>query len=180
MDQGRITVSYAKALLDWANDNNLAEEVYAQTHCLLSFIRANPEFYLLLHSPMASLIKKIGAIKNVLLSCSPHLSNFVSLLVKNHREKQLIGTLLIYQSHYRKQRGIVKVMVESAVEMNDSYRQQIQNFLKNKFGGEIEQEFHQNPNLIGGFILTIDDQMLDKSVKGEIEKLRRKLIGIEN
>ena len=128
---------------------------------------------------MASLSKKITAINNVLQACSPNLSKLVSLMVKNHREKLLKSTLLVYQTSYRKRAGIVRVMVESATDLSDSPKQQIQDFIKRKFGGKVEQEFIINPNLIGGFVLTIDDLLLDKSVKGDIDKFRRKLIGIE-
>lgn len=180
MDQGRVSVSYAKALLDWAVDNNLVEEVYAQTECLLEFIDSNPEFLSLLNTPMASLTKKIEAISNILKSCSPLLVKFVVLLVKNRREKQLRSAVLMFQTLYRKKQNIIKASVESAKEINEGSKKQIHNFLVNRFGGKVEVDFTIKPEIIGGFVLSIDNLMVDKSVKGEIEKLKRKLIGTEN
>jgi F-type H+-transporting ATPase subunit delta len=180
MDQGRISASYAKALLQWASPLNLAHEVYEQSICLLKLMDSNPDFYLLLHSPMASLSQKIKAVTKVLNSCSPKLADFVCLMVKNRRERHLKNAILVYHVLYRQNYNITKATVESAKEMNTSSKQQIEDFLKTRFGGEIDLEFKLKPEIIGGFILTIDDLLLDKSVRGEIEKLRRKLIGIEN
>lgn len=180
MDQGRVSASYAKALLQWATGSNKASDVYRQSVCLLNLLDTTPDFYLLLHSPMASLSKKVDAVKNVLERCSPLLADFVCLMVKNRREKHLKNAILIYHVLYRQQYNITKAIVESAAEMSEISKQQIEEFLKNKFGNVVDLEFKLKPEIIGGFILTIDDLLLDKSVKGEIEKLRRKLIGIEN
>lgn len=179
MDQGRASASYAKALLDWAIDNNLAGDVYAQSHFLWNLINTNPDFYLLLHSPMTSITKKKLAIEHVLNSCSPLFSIFVSLMVKNHREKLLKSTLLVFQSLYRQRFNITMATVESANEMNHLAKQRVTEFLEKTFGGQIELVFQLKPEIIGGFVLIVNDQRLDKSVKGEIDKFRRKLIGIE-
>ena len=179
MDQGRASVSYAKALLDWSYENNRAKDVYVQSFCLINLIKSNPDFSRLLHSPMASLSKKVEAIKHVLNSCSPLLANFTALMVKNHREKQIINALLVYQTQYRQKYNTVNAIVESAVEMNSSSKQKTKDYLTGKYKKEIELEFLVNPELIGGFIITVDNNLMDKSVKGEIAKIRRKLIGIE-
>ena len=42
MDQGRVCMSYARALLEWNSESGIADEVYAQSACLVRLIDENP------------------------------------------------------------------------------------------------------------------------------------------
>ncbi len=177
MDQGRVTVSYARALLQWANENSVEEEVYEQSAYFVNLLN-NPDFAQLLTSPMINASKSAKTIQAVVSKATPKLARFVSLVQKNNREKQLTGMMLSFQKLYRDQKGIIRTRVESPTELSPSSKNGIKQFIGNSFKKEVELEFSFNPSLIGGFVLTIEDNMLDKSVKGELEKLRKKLMGI--
>ena len=43
-------MSYARALLEWAYESGIADEVYAQSACLVRLIDENPSFTHLLHT----------------------------------------------------------------------------------------------------------------------------------
>jgi F-type H+-transporting ATPase subunit delta len=180
MDQGRVSVSYARALLDWATGANLAPVVYTQSEALVHLIDNNPEFGQLLHSPMVSLSKKIVVLTKVLDSVAPQMVVFLQLVVKNRREKALKNILLVFQRLYRKKNGIIKSQIESAAELGKETKIAFENYLGKTFEKSVQMEFTVNPSIIGGFIITIEDNLLDKSIKWELEKLRRKLTGIEH
>ncbi|MDD2278329.1 MAG: ATP synthase F1 subunit delta [Bacteroidales bacterium] len=178
MDQGRITLSYARALLQWSSDKGVEHEVYTQSNSVISLVKNNPDFILLLQSTMITASKKLRTTQLVMEKTAPLLSNFVALAVKNGRENQLKGIMLNYQKLYRDKHGIILAGVESPADMNSKNKEGIKKFLSNAFNQKIEIEFAINPSLIGGFVLTIDDKLLDKSVKGELNKLQKKLMGI--
>lgn len=100
-------------------------------------------------------------------------------MVKNGKEKLLANALLNLNQLYRKKNHITRTTVESAISLNEATKKQFISFFEEKFGGTIEFEHLENPDLIGGFVVTIDDKRIDKSVKGEIEAIRRKLVGNE-
>jgi F-type H+-transporting ATPase subunit delta len=180
MDQGRISVSYARALLEWAVEKKTAQEVYAQSESLLNLIKNNPDFSLLLHSPMVSLTKKKQVVEKLLRNFTPNLVEIVGLVVKNRREKLLVNIILVYQKLYRERFGIIRSYVETANSLGPNLKNTIKDFLGNSYKKSVELDFKVNPDIIGGFILTIEDSLLDKSVKWELEKLRKKLVGIEH
>ncbi|HOP03248.1 MAG TPA: ATP synthase F1 subunit delta [Tenuifilaceae bacterium] len=179
MDQGRVSVSYAKALFDWASKTARIDEVYQQTGTLINLIEDNADFYMLLHSPMISFTKKSESISKVLGSCCPVLTKLVLLMVKNGKENLIRNTLLSFNLLYRKKNQITQTSVESAMPLSQETKQQFIRFFEEKFGGSIEFKHSVNPSLIGGFLITIDDKLVDKSVKGEIETIHRKLVSIE-
>jgi F-type H+-transporting ATPase subunit delta len=179
MDQSRVSVSYAKALLGWATDAKLLSEVYAQSIDLLAIIDNNSDFVHFIHSPIVSLSKKNAIIIKVLDGTAPLLTDFIKLIAKNRREKFIKHTLLVFQRLYREKQGIIKCQVESAGEIGVETQKAIEAYLASNFNKSVQMEFYVKPSLIGGFVVTIEDKLLDKSIKWELEKLRRKLTGIE-
>ncbi len=178
MDQGRVSVSYARALLEWANSKKLAGEVYVQSKSLFQFINNNPEFTQLLSSPVVLPSRKQKICSTLLTEFAPHLAKLVVLTIKNGRENNLPNIMLQYQKLYRNQNGIARVEIESAAELPSENINAIKNYLEQTLGKSIEVEHHIVPDLLGGFRLIIDDRLMDKSVKGELNLLRRKLLGI--
>lgn len=178
MNQGRVSASYARALWGWANDKGLATQVYEQSVELLEFAKQNPEFIELLNSKGVLPSKKETICLAVSSRLTPHLSSIISLHIKNKRESNLILTMLQYQNIYREKKGIVKVVVVSASMLSTKLVNGIKEFLHGKLNKDIEMEQDVNPELIGGFTLTIGDRYLDKSVRGELELFRKNLLGI--
>lgn len=179
MDQGRISGSYAKALLEYSLEKQVVEKVYAQTEIFLEIIKKNPDFSLLLHTPMVSLSKKVQVVNNFLKDYTPELIDLVVLVIKKGRETILENIMLVFQKIYRERFNIIKAFVESAKPLEEKTKVSIKEYLSTKYNKSVDLFFIVNPEIIGGFVLTIEDKLLDKSVKWELEKLRKKLIGIE-
>ncbi|HNS29741.1 MAG TPA: ATP synthase F1 subunit delta [Tenuifilaceae bacterium] len=173
MDQGRVCMSYARALLEWASESGIADEVYAQSACLVRLIDENPSFTHLLHTPMLSINKKINSAAKILADCAPRLITLVTLSIKNRREKYLKHILNCYQKLHREKLGIVRTQVEIARELSNETLLSIKHFIANSLKKEIELDVMVDPSLIGGFKLTIDDRLMDKSIRGELKLLRK-------
>ena len=178
MDQGRVSVVYARALLDWVSHINVASEAYAQSAKLLQILTVNPEFSELITSPVVASSTKERICSTLLQPFAPLFIRLLTLLIRKSRESYLANITLQYQRLYRLKNNIVKVEIESASEMNNLTIGAIKGFLEKKLEKSVEVEHQIIPELIGGFRLTIDDKLLDKSVKGELEAFRRKLLGI--
>ncbi|MFP4555540.1 MAG: ATP synthase F1 subunit delta [Bacteroidales bacterium] len=179
MNQGRVSVSYARALLGWALDQQVASNVYSQSEQFMRMIESNPEFYQMLHSPMISRSKKEKVIENILSKVAPDLIKFVHLIVKKQRESVLKSIILVFQRLYRQKFNIIKVNIESISELSQNSMDNIASYLRQKYKKDVEIGLTVNPELIGGFTLTIEDKYLDKSIRGELELLRKKILGIE-
>jgi F-type H+-transporting ATPase subunit delta len=178
MDTGRVSSNYARAFLDWTNEKNLSDQAYMQSKPLLKFIDENPEFSEMLCSHGVSIKSKQRIVSTILLEFAPEFKGIFSLIINNRREKQLKTIILQYQKLYRENKGIVKTQIESATGLTDKNIDSIKNYLAVSLNKKVEIEHKINPNLIGGFTLTIEDRLMDKSVKGELELLRRKFSGI--
>jgi len=168
-------MSYARALLDWAEESGLAMDIYAESANLIQLIEENPSFYYLMHTPMVSLTKKIKTVTTILLNYTPYLTTIVCLTIRNRREKQLKHILNCFQKLFRDKYGIIKTHVEVASEISKETQLSIKEYIAKTLKKNVEIDFNVNPMIIGGFKLVIEDRLLDKSVKGELELLRKRL-----
>lgn len=178
MNQGRLSINYARALLHWATNSGVEQDVYDQSESVINLLHANAEVVSIIGSPVVPLSKKVKTLKLIFDKTAPQLSDFAVLVTKNGRIQQLDRILLNYQNLYRERLGIIRVKVESPKGLEQQQKEGIANYLKKHFNKQVEMEFALNPSLIGGFVLTINQQMLDRSVKGELNKLHKQLMGI--
>ena len=81
---------------------------------------------------------------------------------------------------YRKTNGIYSVKVTSAGELSAAERDRIKTIITRHLpeGSKIEYSSTVDPELLGGFVVNIDNERLDASIKNELEQLRLKLISI--
>ena len=77
----------------------------------------------------------------------------------------------------RRQCSIAHVEVVTAAKLPDNEINGILDVVKKHLGSKtLEQSFKVDKDLIGGFTINVDGQVLDASVKNELSKLRLKLL----
>jgi F-type H+-transporting ATPase subunit delta len=72
-------------------------------------------------------------------------------------------------------RGIAVAEVTTAVPLDDSSRAQLAARLTRYVGQQIEMETSVDPAIMGGVVVRVGDLLLDGSVRGRLEALRRRL-----
>jgi len=102
-------------------------------------------------------------------------TNFVKLLVANKRLAVLPEISAQFEALKNAQAGAIDVMVTSAFEMDDAQISAVVNALKKKFNSEINISTETDESLIGGIKIRAGDQVIDGSIKGQLQKLANEL-----
>ena len=76
---------------------------------------------------------------------------------------------------YRKYLGITKAELITATTVSKEVLTNIETMLKQMLLTKIEFNQNINPDIIGGFILRIDDQQIDASVKTQLKEFKKQL-----
>ncbi len=174
MDNGKISVRYARALLSDAAEQHCETEVYRQL-CLLTanYSLAIPQFNDALSNPMAGDNEKIElhrtAIGEPVHPCLDHFLNFVTA---KRRENKIFLIALKYQEMYREMKQLLRADVTAAAELDDKALESIRDFVRETFNRDVELHTKVDSSLIGGFILDIEHDRMDASIKGRLEKLK--------
>ena len=150
MNTGAISKRYAKALLELSRESGRGEQDCSQALALLEHPEAKP-------AKLEEDIQKL-----------------VELLIRNGRMPYVKFILRSFVDLYRKENGIVEVRLTMAAE-SPALEEKLRKILASAIDGTILFTSKVDPDLIGGFVLEVDDRQLNASAKSQLEKIRRKL-----
>lgn len=180
MDHSKITVRYAKALFELAKERSLLEVVKKDVELIFQLCNESIEFKSFLESPIIKTSQKIKLL-NSLFSENIHEQsmNFIRLVTENKRESHLQGICRNILTLYRNEQGIKTAVLTSAVTLDRTLTTQIAQQLEKELKAKVELSGKVNPELIGGFILRVDDRQLDASVATQLQKIKQRLLKTE-
>ena len=178
MNNSKVSVRYAKALLQTALEKKSEEQVRKDVALILDCLKTDADFSLMLESPVIADRKKVE-IFNAMFSSSfsPLTLDFFKLLIKNKRENFLKIICLDYLSFYAEGKNIRQVTVTSATEQPDEVYSAVQRLVAKAFddSGTVEMTRKTDADIIGGLIIQIDDKVYDASIRTQLKKVKEKL-----
>lgn len=177
MNLSLVSVRYAKALFKLSVEKGITEEVYENIQLLLSNCTENTSFCEFVRSPVVKPSKKKKLFDDVFGKIlNPVTLNFLKVVIDNNRELILDLIFRGYISFYKKEKNIKTVTLYSAFEMEDAYVERVRRLLIKEIGEPLELKTIKKEDLLGGFILKVDDKMVDASITGKLKQVKEYLI----
>ncbi len=108
---------------------------------------------------------------------APELRNFIGLLAKNGRlgDSRLIFNSFI--SLYYKSRGIIRGrLVLPSEDSGQDLADKLTGLVESRTGKKLLLRTEIDESLIGGFLLEVEDQLLDASVSHQLDMIKRQFI----
>lgn len=181
MDEGKIAVRYAKALLSLARERGVTESVRIDLETIYQLFETFPRFSQVLESPVIKIKEKNLFFENVFSkNVNSTTYSFLMLLLTNHREAYLRNISRIFLDAYRKGAGYKEAKLISAIEIDMATVEQFKVFIRKHFNSEVDLTCSVDENLIGGFVLQVEDQQIDASVAAKLTKLKRELLASQS
>jgi F-type H+-transporting ATPase subunit delta len=169
-----VASRYAKSLIDLAIETKQLEEVRRDMQLIKEVCNSLHEFVLLLESPIVKTDKKMAIFKTIFGGkISATTQTFLNLIATKRREGYIDDIANAFDDQYKLHMNITTVKVETAVPLDAKSKKTILDIVKQTVTGEIELIEKVNAELIGGFILTINDRQVDQSVKRKLNDLRK-------
>ncbi len=179
MDQGLLPRRYAKALYKFAVEHDSEERVYRLMKNVRASFDKEPAIAQVVANPFVSDAEK----RELLITAAEATdadtcyADFVKLLSQNGRIALAGDIALAYIAIYRAEKRIYKVEVVTADTLPEETVARLRALIeKHLDGGTMEYSRRVDPELIGGFVINIDNEQLDASVSNELKQLRLKLL----
>jgi F-type H+-transporting ATPase subunit delta len=175
MQNPRLASRYAKSLIDIAQEQNVLEAIKGDMELIAQICNSNPDFVLMLKSPVVKADKKVAVMHAVLDGKVQKVTlAFISLLVNKGREFYLPEIATTFSLQYKELKNIKTVNLTTAVAIDEDLKKMIHSKVSASVqDGHIELETNVDEDLIGGFTLEIGDKLFDASI-------RRDLVDIKN
>ena len=176
MNDSKISVRYAKALFNLAKEKNLLEQIKSDVELLYEACLL-PDFIEFLNSPIIPISKKQLVFQGIFnKSVHKYVVDFLNIITKSRREIYLKLITLDFLKFYRDLLGVTEAELTTAVEISDNSKTQIVEMLKKILDSTIDIKHKIKPEIIGGFILRINDKQIDVSVKTQLQNYKKELV----
>ena len=178
MDNGLIPHRYAKALYKFALEHGSDARVYDEMKEVIASFQSDPRLAKVMANPYVGRKEKAEVLK---AAAGDKVENdylgFIKLILDKRREIYALQMALAYRDIYRKANRISQVKITTAVKLPDAEIKKLKDLVSNSFKGTtLEFSEAVNPDLIGGFVIDVDDSKMDASISNEIEQLRLNLL----
>lgn len=177
MSSRAAATRYAKALLDVAGND--ATTVEGQLSRFALTLGAHVELRQALLSPSVPARAKgpiVTAVAARLGMPGPAV-RLLQLLAERDRLHLIDDVLVVYRERVLERQKIVNAHVRSAVVLSPDALKAIETRLGTITGKSVSIDAVVDPDLIGGVVATVGSTVFDGSVKRQLEKLRKQLMG---
>ncbi len=168
-----ITTPYAEAFLQVASSRNEVDTVVDQAKAILSLWNDCPEFSEAMASPVLEVeSKKLALEKLFATQVTPSFLNLLKLLADRQRIGFLDAVLERMLELYREQRNIALATVTSASTLNEEQQADLLKKIQIVAGtNNLELNLKVDPDLIGGFVVSVGSKVIDASLSGQVRRL---------
>ncbi|MCH1983936.1 ATP synthase F1 subunit delta [Ruminococcus sp. OA3] len=162
----QTAINYARVLFDLA----IPGDEIAQTEELLD---KEPLILKALKSPVVQMKEKYRVIDRIFPA---ELHSFLKVICSNDRVDDLQEIFREYRKYVHTQNRTVDAVIECVTPPAEAQEEKICAFLKKKYHAkQVVLEKIGKPELIGGFVLRVNDEEYDWSLKGRLQQLEQKL-----
>ena len=165
---------YAKSLLDLSVEQGQLEQVFEDMQSVSETVSGSRDLQVMLNSPVIKPDQKAEVLAKVFGGQIGELTfKFIQLITDKGREGLLGGIAASYIIQYKAHKKVSQAEVISAAPLDAELRAKVEQMLQQLAPGMTELKETIDPEVIGGYILRVGDQMVDASVRTQLRELRR-------
>ncbi|HEV7666524.1 MAG TPA: F0F1 ATP synthase subunit delta [Chloroflexota bacterium] len=168
---------YAAAAFNVAAQNG-DYDVWLSILTDLARIMQMPSARTIFASPAVATSQKVTALDRIAPTAPPLVRNFLHILAERDRLDTIPGIAEALQELINAQRGIITADVTTAIPLDADMQRLVAQRLGAYFSRDpdkVEIRGHVDPNIIGGVVARVGDRLIDDSIRGRLERLRRTL-----
>ena len=176
MDTGIISTRYAKALYAHAADLKEEDILFEKMKILSESFLTHKSLQKVMEDPTIPKEDKHKLLTTAGGSfvCKSY-DNLLHLLVENKRESYARIIALTYQKIHKKQKRIITGTLTTVETPDETTMLKLKTLIVKDDNYQVDFITKTDANIIGGFILDVDSNQLDASIKNQLDKIKRQL-----
>jgi F-type H+-transporting ATPase subunit delta len=166
---------YARSLFEVAQEHDKLDDVREQIGQFADALSESRELQTFFFSPYFSTEEKKQGLDKALDGADEVLVNFLKLLIENHRMPVIFRVRRAYESLWEEENRLLPVSITSAVDLGAKTVSQIGDRIAEQTGRKVELSSQVDPEILGGIVVRVGNQVLDASVRNRLEQLRKQV-----
>jgi ATP synthase F1 delta subunit len=170
-----IAQVYARSLFEVAKEQGKIDEIREQLGQIADALAEDHNLQIFFFSPYFSTAEKRDGLGKAITGADEILVNFLELLIDNHRMPVLFRIRRGYDARWEEENRLLPVSVTSAVKLDKKIVSQIGDKIAKQTGRKVELSATVEPEILGGIVVRVGNQVLDASVRNRLEQLRKQV-----
>lgn len=168
---------YALALYNLGKEKNKVEKYIKEGKEIVSIIKSNKELKRLLYHPEISTWKKKEIFKEVFKGkIEDDVLNFILLLIEKDRILYFAEKIKEMEKIHLQKQNILIANVKSVIPLSEYEKKTLIKKLETKYSKKIILKEKLDKDLIGGMYIRIGDDVIDGSIKSQIEDIKSAIL----
>jgi F-type H+-transporting ATPase subunit delta len=173
---------YALALFNAAESagEGLTEQIQKELSFISDLWEKNAELRAFLEAPQISGEEKGRLVQTTFKGkISELLLQFVLFLLSKGRLENIFGINTHYDKLLKEKEGLVEAQVITALPLDEGLSISLKEKMEKKTGKKVSLIFKLDPGIIGGIRVIVGNQIIDHSIRTELDKLRKNLLDLK-
>ncbi len=163
---------YATALFELSIEENKVETIFEELNVVSTLMLDEPQFMKMLSHPELHKNEKKDIFKKVFKQVDQIVLYFLYVLVDNNRIEHIQSIQEMFIKLYNEYNKVIEVKAQSTLPLNEEQKNKLEEKLKIKYRHKIKIENVIDKSIIGGLRLSIDNEIIDFSLKSQFSNLK--------
>jgi F-type H+-transporting ATPase subunit delta len=171
-----IAAVYSRSLFEAALDDGKLDVVRDQLGEFAEAIESDRSLQVFFFSPYFSTEEKQAGLHRAVTGAEAIFVNFLELLLENHRMPVIFRIRRGYDELWEDYNRLLPVEITSAVELDEQTVRGIGDRIAEQTGRKVELSASVEPDILGGIVVRVGNQVLDASIRNRLETLRKQVV----
>ena len=165
---------YVQAIVEIAREKQ-SFDAWERDLQRLGAIAADQQVAAFMQNPSVQSASKKEAADVVMKDAQPEARNLAHLLIDRQRTGAIPEIVDAFNEAVLAERGIVMADVTTAEPLDETMQAAVRDRIGKLVGKKVELRMHTDPEIIGGLIARVGDEVIDGSVQTRLRQLRTRL-----
>lgn len=167
---------FATALYSIATESQNQKDYLEALKLVDGIFRENPEYIDMLESPAVDKEDKWKCLEEAFNGRVPaFVLSYIGLMSDKGHIRSFGESVKVFDELYKTDNNIKTAVVESAVELSEDQKKELITKLETMTGAVVEAEYKILPELLGGFRVDIDGEIIDGSLRHRLAEIKEKM-----
>jgi F-type H+-transporting ATPase subunit delta len=177
MNESKISIRYSRAIFLSALGKDILDDVKKDMIFIADVCKIE-EIKEFLNNPVIVPSKKKAIFHKMFGTNVEKITlSLIDLTVDNGRERYIPDIARVFIHETMKYKGITESILTTAVKVDAKVKKQITDMISDVFKTKVELIENLDSDIVGGFILRVDDNYIDASIRNKLRKIQKELIG---
>jgi len=166
---------YARALFEVASERGVLDTIRQQLAQFVDALSADHRLQVFFTSPYLSTADKKDGLSRMVEGADETFMSFLETLVERQRMPEIFNIRGRYEELWDAEMRLLPVQVTSAVGLDEATVRSIGERIGSGTGNKIQLTTVVDPDILGGVVLRVGNTILDASIRGRLDQLRKQV-----